>query len=547
MTRTNTNPKMMQQRTFQVKDKVLVGNELVFPESTLNAGEIVLQLLKSKPDFIGQIEASTGKQLTYEEMADKSMRCAIWLRKQGVKRGDTVAVCTFSCLDAYVPFLACLYIGAVCAVEHHTLPLRVCRNFLSLITPRVIFIHGFAVNDFSNAQAELNMNIQRVVFEDGIPNEESLYEILMEQTTNEVENFRCERIDNPRAPALLISTSGSTGTPKIAELSHLSMRTLLHPVYTRSVKHHKVCLCATAFRWIPYFIYMLKCIRCNSTRIVTVDEKDANYYYDIIKKYKVEYYLVDSNQLRKIYKHKLAENYASTDLKTIVFGGSAFSQEVHKSLIEQLPRINIWQTYGSTDAGICLTQQLKGCTPGSVGYVWEGVKVKIVCPETGRTLGANEQGEICVKTTAQMNGYRKNQTATAKAIDSEGWLHMNDIGYYDENGEIFIVGRLSEFIKYKECCLSVSEIEAVLDMHPAVYQSVVVPIPADVEGDLPFAVVIPLPGKEITEAELMTYCENNLPYFYKMGGIKFVKNIPCTNTGKVSKTEIKQMISQELI
>lgn len=74
---------------------------------------------------------------------------------------------------------------------------------------------------------------------------------------------------------------------------------------------------------------------------------------------------------------------------------------------------------------------------------------------------------------------------------------MNDIGYYDETGEIYIVGRMSEFIKCKECCLSVTEIESVLDMHPAVFQSIVVPIPADIEGELPFAIVVTMPNKQV--------------------------------------------------
>lgn len=131
------------------------------------------------------------------------------------------------------------------------------------------------------------MNVQKVIFEGGVPNETSIDEILTKATASQVESFRCQQIEDPKEPALLISTSGSTGLSKMAELSHLSMRTLLHPAYMRDIRG-KVCLCTSAFRWIPYFISTFRCLRARSTRILTADEKDAMYYYEIIKKYKVE-------------------------------------------------------------------------------------------------------------------------------------------------------------------------------------------------------------------------------------------------------------------
>lgn len=526
---------------FEIRDNVLIGKELTYPESYENVGQIIIEIFKKDPDVVGQIEATTGREATYKEMLDKSVRCAIWLRKVGVKPGDVVAVCSSCYFDNYVPFLACLYIGALCAVEYHQLPARTFRNFLSTVTPKVIFLHECALNDLIKAENVLNGGIRRVIFEDRVANENSLEAILSEQTATEIEQFRCETIDDPKHGALLIGTSGSTGLPKVAELSHLTFRTMMHPAYSRSARN-SVWLSTAGMRWITYFLNLMCSIRVNATRVIVEDAQSAKYYLEVIRKYKIDYYAADTNQLRQIYKLDLMNDYRETNLQCIGFGGSPFGRDIHEALMKAMPDILILQSYGSTDIGNIIVSQKPGCAPGSSGYVRNGVKVKVLCTQTGEPLGPNEQGKICVMTNSRMTRYWGNPIATMKAIDSEGWFHMGDIGYYDETGELYIVGRTTEFIKYNECSLSVTAMEAALDVHPAIYKAVVIPIPSEIEGELPVAVVEKLPGKEVTEHDLLTYFKNNMPEFYSLKGVKFLNKIPRTNTGKIAKNELKEII-----
>lgn len=74
---------------------------------------------------------------------------------------------------------------------------------------------------------------------------------------------------------------------------------------------------------------------------------------------------------------------------------------------------------------------------------------KVVHTQTGEILGKNEQGELCIKGPQVMKGYFKNEKATSETIDKHGWLHSGDIGYYDNDGDFFIVDRAKELIKYK--------------------------------------------------------------------------------------------------
>lgn len=117
--------------------------------------------------------------------------------------------------------------------------------------------------------------------------------------------------------------------------------------------------------------------------------------------------------------------------------------------LTQIARIR--QGYGMTE--LCGASH---CTPaegktkfGSVGLLMPNLHCKVINPETGEILGPNQNGEICVKGPLVMMGYTKDPEATAKTIDSDGWLYTGDIGHYDDDEYFFIVDRIKELIKYK--------------------------------------------------------------------------------------------------
>ena len=128
--------------------------------------------------------------------------------------------------------------------------------------------------------------------------------------------------------------------------------------------------------------------------------------------------------------------------------------------------------------------------------------MQIINLETGEALGPNKEGEICVRGPLVMKGYIDNEEATRSTIDSDGWLHTGDIGYYDDEEFFFITDRLKELIKYNGFQVPPTELEQILQTHPDVIDVCVAPVPDESAGELPRAYVVRRAGSKVTEGEL---------------------------------------------
>src|SRR6185295_9474664 len=137
------------------------------------------------------------------------------------------------------------------------------------------------------------------------------------------------------------------------------------------------------------------------------------------------------------------------------------------------------------------------------GRLLPNTECLVVDPASGSAVGRGEQGEVWVRGPLNMRGYLGNQDATAATIDAEGWLHTGDVGYVDADGDIFIVDRVKELIKYKGMQVAPAELEAILLGHPAVADAAVIPSPDEEAGEVPKAFVVL--RSEVSPDELMAF------------------------------------------
>lgn len=200
------------------------------------------------------------------------------------------------------------------------------------------------------------------------------------------------------------------------------------------------------------------------------------------------------------------DKYDLSSLKVIWCGAAPLSKDVEDAVRNRVGVPVIRQGYGMTEGTLAFTGQTDDYhQSGSVGVIRKGTWGKIIDTETGRTLGPHCRGELCFKGTTIMKGYVGDQLATSATIDRDGWLHTGDVGYYDENGEFFIVDRIKELIKYKAFQVPPAEIEAVLLTHSGIKDVGVIGVPDPDAGELALAFVVRQPNANLSREEVIKY------------------------------------------
>jgi fatty-acyl-CoA synthase len=237
-----------------------------------------------------------------------------------------------------------------------------------------------------------------------------------------------------------------------------------------------------------------------------------------------------------------------SSLRVLISGGAPVPADVVRRT-EAAFGVPLLIVFAQTEASPVITQACLDDTPErratTVGRPLPQTAVKIVDPATGATVPWGTVGEICARGYLVMRGYFDNPTATAAAIDAEGWLHTGDLATMDAAGYCRIEGRLKDMIIRGGENIYPAEIEAVLVAHPAVGDVAVVGIPDETWGEVPAAFVRPTPGQEPTADELFAHCRAHLAAYKTPRHWRFVEQFPQTASGKVQKFALRERFVAE--
>ncbi|XP_043287319.1 luciferin 4-monooxygenase-like [Venturia canescens] len=527
--------------SLTIENGILKGAD---KDCTLNYnsfGEMLLERMRSNPTFVGQVDGSTGREETFGEMLDKSVKCALWMREQNIGTGDIVGICTHNQLDMYIPCFASIFVGATYNPWYDIgLTKEMAKYFIELTKPKILFLTESIAEVVSKVLEEIGSEIPIIIFGDS-SKYLSLNSILESQDSNEVGKFRCTELPSQDEPLIILYTSGSTGLPKAVLHSHKSIfGNIKHYLNVNEIEKPVVLLFAL-LSWLTGTYILFLGILMPAKRII-YPQYTPEKCLEMIEKYKVNWILLASSACISLEKCPAISKYDASSLKLLAIGGGAISEETESSLAKLFPTAFVCQCMGITELGGPVIKQERGCKRGSMGRVTENRQLKVVDPTTGKILGPNETGEACFKSPNVMIRYYGNAEATKKAIDSEGWYHSGDLVYYDEDGHVFFADRLVDLIKYRDHLVSPVVIANFLLRHPAVQKVTVVGLPHKADGEHPMAFVEKKPGSQVTEEEILQTVSDGLPDHFKLrGGVKFLDKMPHTSSDKIARKELKAL------
>nr|WIF19743.1 4-coumarate: coenzyme A ligase 1 [Odontosoria chinensis] len=521
---------------------ILIPNNLSLPQYCF---EHIAQFA-DKPCLV----QTNGKSYTFAEVELYSRRIAAGFSMLGIQKGDVVMLLLPNCIEFVLLFLGLALRGAAATTCNPFYTAQEIAKQVNGSKAKLIITQS----SFTNKAAEVS-NVTHHSFK-VMTTDEVLPRHLSMSALMEADEGRCPHEDiNPDDVVALPYSSGTTGLPKGVMLTHRSLITSIAQQVDGDnpniyMTPEDVVLCV-----LPMFhIYSLNTVLLCSLRvgasIVVMTKFEIAALLDVIQRFKVTIAPLVPPIVLALAKNPIVEKYDLSSIRMLMSGAAPLSKDLEACFQAHAPHAVIGQGYGMTEAGPVLAMCLgfakhpfpvKG---GACGTVVRNAEVKIIDPDTGASLGHNEPGEICIRGAQIMKGYVGDPEATVNTIDKEGFLHTGDIGFIDDDEEIFIVDRVKEIIKFKGFQVPPAELEAILLSHSDITDAACVPKKDEVAGEVPVAFIVRAHNADISAASIKEFVAKQVVFYKKLHEIFFVDTIPKSPSGKILRKELKLRLEQ---
>ncbi len=337
--------------------------------------------------------------------------------------------------------------------------------------------------------------------------------------------------------AILLHTSGTTSSPKRVMLTHNNLICNIESnIKSLNLSDKDITLISMPMN----FGY------CNTAQLLTHIYLGASiiildgvfwpkHFFEIIQKERVTNFTGVPSMLLMLLDYRYANSYDITDLRYICFGGGKMPVNKLKLLIKKFNTVGFVQTYGQTEAAPRLTALLPEDSVtkiGSVGKPVSNVAIKIY-DENDQEVENNMIGEIVAKGPNIMKGYYKQPKITKRVLRS-GWLHTGDLGFLDDDGYLYISGRIKNMIISGGINVYPEEIEEVLMNHVAVAECCVIAEEHSLLGEVPVAKIV-LKDSAYSGNDFRNYLHKYLSDYKIPIRFDFVDILPKTYNGKIRR------------
>jgi acyl-CoA synthetase (AMP-forming)/AMP-acid ligase II len=345
-------------------------------------------------------------------------------------------------------------------------------------------------------------------------------------------------------PAMFLYTSGSTGTPKGVVLSHQSHIWVLETRLPPGLDRHRYLIAAPLYHMNALALAKLACAA--HATIVLLPQFTARAYIEAIGRYRCTWLTAVPPMIAMMLREH--ELLARTDISSVEFvrmGSAPVSASLMAALHDALPRAQITNAYGTTEAGpVVFGPHPKGLPQPtlSVGYPHPKVSLRLV---DGDNRNA-EQGVLEMKCPALMLGYH-NRPDVKPPITPDGFYITGDVFRRDADGFHYFVGRTDDMFVSGGENIYPADVERMLERHPDISQAIVVPIDDDIKGQKPVAFVIRKAGHTVDAESVKQFALANAPAYQHPRFVWFVDELPLASTNKVDRGALHQMAEERLI
>ncbi len=501
---------------------------------SFNLAVILSESAYSSPDKPAVVFA--GGQLTYRQLDQASDRLAASLATIGIRPGDPVALQLPNIPQFLISYFGILKAGAVVVPLNVLLTAPEVAFHLGDSGARVLITwEGILAEAAKGAEAAGLDRIYAVGHaadsEGAIP-----FERLLEVTVPRFEISKREPTDT----AVIVYTSGTTGQPKGAELTHMGLYMNADiPGRLFDIRPDDIAVAVLPLFHVFGLSSVLNvCVRFGCTMSL-VPRFTAEAVLTAIQRDRATIFDGVPTMFADLLSYPDLDSYDLSSLRIAISGGASIPAPLLDAFEERFG-VLILEGYGLTETASTTTFNVSADERRvySVGKPIWGTQTQ-VWDDQGRPLppGPDNVGEVVTRGMHVMKGYLHNPEATAATFTGD-WFHTGDLGYFDEDGFLFIVSRKKELIIRGGYNVYPSEIENVLHAHPAIAEAAVVGVPDERLGEEVMAAIILRPSMELLEHELVAYCRERLAAYKCPRIFLFRSELPKNTLGKVLKDEL---------
>ncbi len=504
------------------------------------------------------VDRAAGRRWTYAELADEVDAVALGLRELGVVKGDRVGIWAPNCAEWTFVQYATARLGAILVNINPAYRVHELEYVLNQSGIRtLVAAPAFKTSDYAGMIEEVRPNCAalRDVVLIGRPAWTALLESGRAADRGVLPGI--EATLSADDPINIQYTSGTTGFPKGATLSHHNILNNGYFVgelcgYT---EYDRVCIPVPFYHCFGMVMGNLAATSHGACMVIPAPAFDPKATLEAVAAEScTSLYGVPTMFIAELADASFDEHDLSS-LRTGIMAGSPCPVEVMKQVIERMGMAEVTICYGMTETSPVSTQTRADDSidrrVSTVGRVHPHLEVKIVDPETGRTVPRGEPGEFCTRGYSVMLGYWEQGPAKAGnstgAIDAARWMHTGDLAIMDDEGYLNITGRIKDMVIRGGENIYPREIEEFLYTHPDVLDAQVIGVPDERYGEELMAWVRMKDGTEpLTAESLREFCAGKLAHYKIPRYVHVVDEFPMTVTGKVRKVEMRQ-VSVELL
>ena len=362
-----------------------------------------------------------------------------------------------------------------------------------------------------------------------------------------------------RTEAVVLFSGGTTGTTKGIMLSDLNFNALAHQTANMAhaeVHHAKMLAAMPVFHGFGLGVCIHTLMYIGGTSIL-VPRFNVKSYANLIRKTKPNYIAGVPTLFEAITRNRYLDGADLSCLRGVFSGGDSLTIELKKKfdkfLADHNASVRVREGYGTTECvtACCLTPYNKE-KEGSIGIPFPDTYFQICKPGTCEELPYGEEGEICLTGPSMMLGYigheEENMETMRAHADGHVWLHTGDLGIMDDEGFIYFRQRMKRMIVTSGYNVYPSQLENIIEGHPAVQRSCVIGVKDPLKMQRVKAFIVLKDGFEPDEAmreDLMKHCKAHIAKYALPSEIEFRDSLPTTLVGKVAYTVLEKEESEK--